>query len=174
MDILYGAIAFELDRETLPLTTIRKCLTDLKVLSYPPLKVQGQILLCFLVTEADCELFQELCIEEKVVVDIIHQVGSCDDIDELSVALRKLKSLAIIPGNRTLLRRHKLLSILENFSEKHADTDIEGLSAKLICTLLSDPPDEVEEKKDDLLNIFETFMTACFKGNSINNDTVVL
>ena len=105
------------------------------------------------------------------MADFIQQVGLCDDIDELSVALRKLNSLTIIPANRTLLRRQKLLSILERLSEKHAGTDIEGLSAELICTLLSDPPDEVEEE-NDLLNIFETFMTACFKGNfniTINN-----
>lgn len=160
-DILYGTTELKQDEDTLPLTAIKKCIIDLQILNYPFLKPKGQALLCYLVSDTDHDLFPDLCIEEKLMSDIVQQVRLPDDSSKLSKPLQKIKSLAKIPGNRTLLRRHKLLPILETILEMVNSSEIESLSGELICTLLSDPPDAIEEA----LATIEEFIAISFKGD---------
>lgn len=126
----------------------------------PFLKARGQALLCFTVSETESELFPHLCIDGELIGDVVQQVRSSGDTGLTFKLLRKIQAFSKIPGNRTALRRHKLLPILEAIIEDQTSSEVSSLSAELICTLLSDPPDATEE--DDLL---ATFQKYCFEGN---------
>ena len=160
--MLYGDVEFDV---TLPLPDIKKHLVDLQILRNHahPFRLYIQILLCAIVSDADDELLSDLCITDKFIVDLIQRLGSCEDLHRLVVTLKKIKSLAKVSGNRTVLRKFKVLPTLEKLSEKHAGSSVEDITADLICTLLSDPQDDVEE--DNPLARFEDFMTACFEGS---------
>ena len=135
----------------LPLTAIKKCLLDLWILKYHPLlTLQCQVIISFLVSESDSELHTELCVEKKAIVAFIDKLKESDNIETLLQGLQKIKALAKIPGNRVLMRQCDFLLFLESISEEHADSTVESVSAELICMLLSDPPDEFEDKQSPL------------------------
>lgn len=127
-----------------------------------PFRLKAQISLCALVSDADDDLLPDLCVTNKFMIDLIQRLGSCEDVNKLVVILKKVKSLAKVSDNRAVLRKLKVLPALQKLSEKHAGSSAEGIAADLICTLLSDPQDDVEE--DNPLATFEAFMTACFEG----------
>ena len=164
MDILYE---MKTDQNVLPLAAIKKCLLDLRILKYhSSLTLQCQVIISFLVSESDSELHTELCVEKKAIVGFINKLKECDNLETLLQGLQKMKALTKIPGNRVLMRQCDFLEFLESISEEHADSTVESVSAELICMLLSDPPDELEDKQSPLHN-FERFMTACFEGTCI-------
>ena len=143
---------------------VKKCLIDVQILKYHFLKPNSQAILCYLINEsdADCEQYPDLCIEEKFASDIVKQVESYGDTSGLLRSLQRTKSLARISGNRILLRRHKLLPILQMCLEKYTNSEVENLSSQLIYSLLSDPSDASEE--EDPFATLEKFLTACFEG----------
>ena len=160
-DLLYSSIIFNV---TLPLSDIKKSLLDLQILrdSGHPFRLKVQILLCALVSDADDDLLPDLCVTDKFIVDLIQRLGSWEDLHKLTVTLKKVKSLTKISSNRVVLRKFKVLPALEKLSEKHSGSSVEDVAADIICTLLSDPQEDIEE--DNPLATFETFMTACFEG----------
>lgn len=162
-DIIY-TIELKQDEDMQPLIAIKKCLIDCQILKYPSLKPRGQALLCYVVSETDYELFPDLCIEQKLLSDAVQLVRSSNDTGQIFKVLQKIKSFAKIPSNRTILRHHKLLPILQTFLEKQSSSEVANLSAELICTLLSDPPDASTEE-EDLLATCEKFLTTCFESN---------
>ena len=162
--MLYGSILFNID---LPLPDIKKHLVDLQILRSHghPFRLKVQILLCALVSDVDDnDILPDLCVTDKFVVDLIQKLGSCEDLKRLVVTLKKVESLAKVSRNRAVLRKFKVLPALQKLSEKHAGSTVEHITADLICILLSDPQDNVEEE-DNPLATFEAFMTACFEGS---------
>ena len=161
--MLYGNIVFNVD---LPIPDIKKHLVDLQILRNPghPFRLKVQILLCALVSDVvDNDILPDLCVTDKFIVDLIQQLGSCEDLKKLVVKLKKVESLAKVSRNRVVLRKFKVLPALQKLSEKHAGSTVEHIAADLICILLSDAQDDVEEE-DNPLATFEAFMTACFEG----------
>lgn len=161
-DLLYGGVVFDI---ALPLPDIKKHLVDLQILRNRghPFRLKAQILLCTLVSDADDNLLPDLCVADKFIADLVQQLTSCEDLHSLTVTLQKVKSLAKISGNRVALRKFKVLPALETLSEKYAGSSVEEIAADLICILLSDPQDDINEE-DNPLAILESFMTACFEG----------
>ena len=124
--------------------------------------MKAQILLCAVVSDKNDEILPDLCVTDKFVVDLIQRLGSCKDLHDLIVTLNKIKCVAKVSSNRVILRKFKVLPTLQKLSEIHAGSSAEGIAADIICTLLSDPQEDVEE--DNPLATFETFMMACFEG----------
>ena len=123
-----------------------------------------QILLCALVSDADGDVLPDLCVTDKFITNLIQQLGSCKDLKRIVVTLKKVKALTKISGNRVAFRKFKILPALQKLSEKHTGSTVEHITSDLICILLSDPQDDVEEE-DNPLTTFEAFMAACFEGN---------
>ena len=144
-DILFGNISLsKLDEE---LSAIKTTLINNRVLTYDPLRVSTQIILSSLVTEDDHELIlKDLIVDKKVVAESIQRFSALEDSKCVIFVLQKFNALAVIPENRATFRHFKLLPILETFSDKYSSTHVESLVAKLICSLLSDPPDDQQEE----------------------------
>ena len=124
--------------------------------------MKAQILLCALISDEDDEILPDLCVTDKFIIDLIQRLGSCKDLHNLIVTLNKIKCVAKLSNNRVILRKFKVLPALQKLSEIHAGSSAEGIAADIICILLSDPQDDVEE--DNPLATFEAFMMACFEG----------
>ena len=163
MDILQDMILYGL-KENEDRLTIKKSLMDIQVLNYPFLKPRSQILLCCLIGDDDCELLQQLCVEEKVIKDIVQQLELQDNVFDLVMNLRRIESLAKVRENAILLKHHRILQSLESIMEMYPKSEVETLSAKLIY-YLSESFDDLEEKNP--FDMLEKFITACFKGKVI-------
>ncbi len=162
LDIMQGIIFYGL-KEDEDRMAIKKYLMDIEILKYSFLKPRNQILLCCLISDSDYRLFPQLRVEERVISDIIQQLESHDNVFELFINLQAMKSLAKVKENSALLKRHKILQILETFVEMYPDSEVEALSAELIYHLLSDSFSDAEEKQNPLETL-EKFMSACCKG----------
>ena len=161
-DILFGTISLTtLDDELL---AIKNMLINSRVSSYGPLRVSTQIILSSLVTEDDHELvLKDLIVDEKIVAENIQQFSQLEDLKCVLLVLQKFNALSVIPENRATFRQLKLLPILERFSDKYSSTDVESLAAKLICSLLSDPPNDQQEENEHT-NLIEKFFSADPQG----------
>lgn len=161
-DILFGTISLTtLDDELL---AIKNTLINSRVSSYGPLRVSTQIILSSLVTEDDHELvLKDLIVDEKIIVESIQRFSQLEDLKCVIHVLQKFNALSVIPENRATFRQLKLLPILERFSDKYSSTNVESLAAKLICSLLSDPPND-EEEENEPSNVIEKFVTTYLQG----------
>ena len=130
----------------LPVKVIKEYLVELLNSSDLAIRQKVQLILCALVSDSDTDLFSRLCVPEEVIKSFVQHLKSYKKLEDIEVVLRRMKSLANVPDNRTLLRRYKILPILENLSEQHTGSDIETPLAELICLLLADPPDDIIEE----------------------------
>lgn len=160
-DILYGSISLDVDiQETLPLSKISTTLRGGLILSYDPLKVRAQLILCYLVSEDD-ELCAELCFSQELILEFIEECSSTRDFADSIVVLRKFRAIAKVSNNRILFRQLGLLKVLETLLEQFADSEIEALAAELIFVLLSDP-NQVDEKKPCYEGLLDYIMISWF------------
>lgn len=161
-DILFGTISLsKLDED---LSVIKSTLINNRVSSYGPLRVSTQIILSSLVTEDDHELIlKDLIVDEKVLAESIQRFSALEDLKCVIFVLQKFNALAVIPENRAAFRHFKLLPILEKFSDKYSNTDVESLAAKLICSVLSDPLDDQQEENQPS-SVIEKFVATYLQG----------
>lgn len=163
LDILQDMIFYELKQDE-DRMAIKAYLMNINILNCLYVKSRSQVILCCLIGDDDHELFPQLCVKERVVTNMVQELESHDNILELLTTLQKIKSLTKVQNNSILLKRHKILPLLESLMEMYPETEVENLLAELICHLLSDSFSGVEGEQDPFEN-FEKFMTACFKGN---------
>ena len=165
-DVLVCCMSHQL--EVMPLASLKKCLLDAALIleSSSFLKFRLQIVLCLIVAGTEqTELNMLLTAEKKNLCSLMENFHSVSSADEILVLLRKIKSLAVIPANRFIMRKIEVLSILETLVEKDAELpSVVELAAELICKLLSDQPDETADENHNDLEMMEKFMNACFKG----------
>lgn len=158
-DLLYTNLWPSVNQQTL--LAVKDTLLGCQLLLQPGFKLQTQMILSFFVNSEEDELAKHLCISPSFVSEYLKPKLTSEDEWVVTVTLRKTKALTKSFGNRQLFRQCGVLQLLEDLAFKFTGSVTEDDVTELVCSLLSDPPDEEDA---DPFPVLTEFLGATSEG----------